>query len=154
MRAVNELAFGGPSEADIIDAVRPFEGVVSLVAAERGRVIGHILFTTVRIDDAGSAVRAAGLGPMAVAPDGQRQGVGSRLVRAGLDACRAHGYDLVVVVGHPDYYPRFGFVPAGTKGLRCEYPVPPEAFMVLELRPGASAGVAGVVRYLPEFTPA
>jgi putative acetyltransferase len=88
---------------------------------------------------------------MAVLPECQRQGIGSLLVRAGLEACRSAGHDAVVVLGHPEFYPRFGFVAADTKGLRCEYEVPREAFMVLELRPAALAETRGVVRYRPEF---
>jgi putative acetyltransferase len=114
-------------------------------------VVGHIFFSPVEIDDAGAGVRAAGLGPMAVMPGRQRQGVGSRLIRAGLDACRQAGFDVVVVIGHPTYYPRFGFVPAARRGLRYEEEVPEDAFMLLELRAGSLGDGGGVVRYLPEF---
>ena len=88
---------------------------------------------------------------MSVRAPYQREGVGGQLVRAGLEECRQRGYAAVVLVGHPDYYPRFGFVPAHTKALECEFPVPQEAFMVLELDAGALAGISGVVRYRPEF---
>jgi putative acetyltransferase len=88
---------------------------------------------------------------MAVLPELQNQGIGSRLVREGLDECRRIGCDVVVVVGHPEYYPRFGFVPASQKGLCCEYPVPDEVFMALELKPGALANQEGLLRYRPEF---
>jgi putative acetyltransferase len=87
---------------------------------------------------------------MAVLPEYQRQGIGSRLVREGLEECRRMGCDVVVVVGHPGYYPRFGFAPASRKGLRCEYPVPDEVFMVAELKPDALRG-RGLVKYRPEF---
>jgi putative acetyltransferase len=90
---------------------------------------------------------------MAVLPECQRQGVGSQLVRAGLDSCRASRHDAIVVIGHPEFYPRFGFVPAVTKGLRCEFDVPPEVFMVLELRTGAlDSSAGGFVKYRPEFS--
>ena len=89
---------------------------------------------------------------MSVRPEHQRAGIGSELVRAGLDECRRRGYAAVVLVGHPEFYPRFGFVPGHTKGLECEFPVPPEVFMALELKVGALAGVAGLVRYRPEFS--
>ncbi|MGH8638095.1 MAG: GNAT family N-acetyltransferase, partial [Burkholderiales bacterium] len=92
-----------------------------------------------------------GLGPMAVIPYLQRQGIGTRLVRAGLDECSRLGYRAVVVVGHPEFYPRFGFVPARTFGLRSEFDVPDEVFMAVELIPGALASAAGTVRYVPEF---
>jgi putative acetyltransferase len=88
---------------------------------------------------------------MAVLPAHQRQGVGSLLVRAGLEACRAAGHGCVVVLGHPAYYPRFGFAPASRHGVAWEHPVPDEAFMLLELRPGALGGRGGIVRYQPEF---
>ena len=89
---------------------------------------------------------------MAVLPEYQRKGIGSQLVRAGLEACRYQGYGLVVVVGHPAFYPRFGFMPASAEGLECEHSVRPEAFMVIELEAGALAHARGVVRYRPEFT--
>jgi putative acetyltransferase len=88
---------------------------------------------------------------MAVLPEYQKQGLGSQLVREGLKKCRPIGCNVVVVVGHPEYYPRFGFVPAGQKELRCEYPVPDEVFMVAELKPGALDGQRGLVKYRPEF---
>jgi putative acetyltransferase len=152
VRDVNERAFGGPEEARIVAAVRGTPASLSLVAEEDGRVVGHILFTPVRIEGAVAGIRATGLGPMAVVPDLQRREIGSRLVLAGLEACRALGYDAVVVVGHPSYYPRFGFSRADALGLRFEAEVPPEAFMALELRPGALSGRGGIVRYLPEFS--
>jgi putative acetyltransferase len=89
-----------------------------------------------------------------VRPEHQLAGVGKRLVRAGLDECRRAGYSAVVVLGHPEYYPRFGFVPAHTFGLTCEFPSPPEAFMAVELLPGALTGIRGLVRYLSEFSDA
>ena len=92
----------------------------------------------------------AALGPMAVAPTHQRQGIGGQLIAAGLDICRAAGYDLAIVLGHREYYPRFGFRPAAPLGIRWEHGAEAH-FMVLELRPGALAGVSGVARYRPEF---
>ena len=88
---------------------------------------------------------------MAVLPEYQRRGIGSQLVREGFKECQRIGYDIIIVIGHPAYYPRFGFVPAREKGLRCEYEVPDEVFMVAELRAGALADVRGVVKYRPEF---
>ncbi len=151
VRRVNLLAFGQATEADLVDAVRGRPGVLSLVAADGEEVAGHILFAPVRIEGVGRERVAVGLGPMAVVPDRQRQGIGSQLVRAGLAECGARGDAVVVVVGHPRYYPRFGFVAAGSRGLRCPWPVPDDVFMALELRPGALEGISGVVRYLPEF---
>ena len=102
VRAINEGAFGGRLEADIVDAVRGASGSISLVAVRREQVVGHILFTPVRIDPPRGA-RVAGLAPMAVSPDAQGRGIGSALVRAGIDECRRGGYGAVVVLGHPDY---------------------------------------------------
>ena len=151
VREVNEQAFAGPLEARIVDTLRGSSGSLSLVATVDGRVVGHILFTPVSIDPP-HTVRVAGLAPMAVRPEFQRMGVGAALVVAGLDECRSHGYSAVVVVGHPDYYPRFGFAAAHTRGLRYADDVPLEAFMVLAFEPGALPKSGGVVRYHPEFS--
>jgi putative acetyltransferase len=146
----NEQAFNAPLEARLVEALRGSPDSISLVATQDDRVVGHILFTPVTIDPPVDA-RIAGLGPMSVRPEYQRQGIGGRLVRAGLEECGRRGYAAVVLVGHPEYYPRFGFGPAHRHGLECEFPVPPEAFMVLELEAGALRGLTGVVRYRPEF---
>jgi putative acetyltransferase len=150
VRETNELAFGAPLEARLVDALRGCDGYLSLVAASDQRVVGHILFTPVTIDPP-AARRIAGLAPMAVRPEHQRSGIGSQLIRAGLEECRRSGYSAVVVLGHPEYYPRFGFLPAHTFGLTCEFPSPPEAFMALELEPGTLGGIRGLVRYHPQF---
>jgi putative acetyltransferase len=151
IRDITTRAFGGQAEADLVDALRsaarPF---ISLVAVERGAVVGHICFSPVTIDDAVSS-DAMGLAPMAVAPELQRRGIGSQLIRSGLDECRRRGVVVVVVLGHPGYYPRFGFVPARQMGLTCEYPVPDEVFMAMELAPGALRGPSGLVRYHAAF---
>ena len=151
VRLVNELAFGRPDEARLVEALRDVLGRLSLVALADGMLTGHILFTPVHIERQDPSRTFAGLAPMAVLPAHQRKGVGSALVREGLAGCREAGYDAVVVVGHPEYYPRFGFVPAHTRGLRYEHPAPAEAFMVVELVRGALDGASGVMRYRPEF---
>jgi putative acetyltransferase len=148
---VNALAFGQEGEGALVERLRGACPNVSLVAVEGGRVVGHIFFSPVTVESEGAAFEAVGLGPMAVLPEFQNQGVGSRLVRRGLEECVKRGHGIVFVLGHPDYYPRFGFTPAGAKGLACEYPAPDEAFMVAELRPGALGGRTGLVRYRPEF---
>ena len=150
VRETNELAFGEPLEARLVDALRGCHGYLSLVATIDNRVVGHILFTPVTIEPSVDR-RIAGLAPMAVHPDHQRSGIGGQLIRAGLDACRTNGYEAAVVLGHPEYYPRFGFVPAHTFGLTCEFPSAPEAFMAMELEAGALGGIHGLVRYRPEF---
>lgn len=155
IREINERAFGRAGEADLVEALRASaRPYISLVAVYEGRTVGHILFSPVSIvtdTSAGAARGALALGPMAVLPEFQNRGVGSELVRRGLDECRRLGHEAVVVVGHPEFYPRFGFVPARAKGLECEYPVPDEVFMAAELREGALDGLKGVVKYRPEF---
>lgn len=151
IRAAHEQAFGASGEADLVEALRGADAiVVSLVAAVEGVVMGHVLFSPVEIER-GDEAQVVGLAPMAVSPAAQRRGIGSRLVREGLDRCRAAGVDAVVVLGHAAYYPRFGFVPARRFGLRCEYDVPDDVFMAIELRAGALAAVSGLVRYHPAF---
>jgi len=151
VRVVNVAAFETPAEADLVDALRiQARPLVSLVAEEDGAIAGHIMFSPVTLPGH-PALALMGLAPMAVEPARQRAGIGSALVRAGLEACRRLAAGAVVVLGHPDYYPRFGFVPGVRIGLGCEYDVPAEAFMVLELRPGALRGATGRVQYHAAF---
>jgi putative acetyltransferase len=152
IHAVNAAAFPTADEADLVDALRAAHAVLlSLVAeADDGAIVGHVLFSPVTIDRPGTSAVAVGLAPMAVAPSHQRRGVGGRLIAAGLDALRAAGEKAVVVLGHPAYYPRFGFRPAADLGLRWEGGHD-DAFFALELVPGALAGPPGVVRYRPEL---
>lgn len=152
VRRVNELAFERPNEASLVDALRAVSNPqVSLVAVENGQIVGHIFFSPVSIESEDSTSSALGLAPMAVLPEYQKQGVGSQLVQEGLRECQRLGCNVVVVLGHAEYYPRFGFIPASQKGLRSEYPVPDEVFMVAELEPGALGGQRGLVKYRPEF---
>jgi putative acetyltransferase len=153
VRDTNDQAFGTPLEGRIVDALRGATDCVSFVAALDGLVVGHILFSPVTLEPSAN-VRLTGLAPMAVRPEHQRRGVGGQLIRAGLDECRRRGYEGVVVLGHPEYYPRFGFVPAHTRGLQCEFPSPPEAFMAIELKAGGLSGMSGLVRFRPEFSAA
>ena len=124
---------------------------LSLVAIADGHVIGHILFSPVHIVAESQSADALALGPMAVLPVHQRRGIGSALVRRGLEECRSAGCSALVVLGHPKFYPRFGFVPASRFGIRWEYEVPNDVFMAMELQSGALAGCGGVVKYHPEF---
>ena len=151
VRKVNEAAFEGPAEADLVEAIhRSGAAVVALVAANHGALVGHVLFSPVSVEPA-TTRRLVGLGPMAVLPDFQRRGVGSLLVRDGLERCRTAGAEAVVVLGHTEYYPRFGFRPAHEFGLRSAYDVPPDVFMALELVPGSLRSVSGLVRYHSAF---
>lgn len=122
---------------------------LALVAVEGEDVVGHVLFTRADIDGADPPVAAALLAPLAVHPEQQPRGIGGRLIAAGLDALAAAGVDLVLVLGHPGYYPSSGFRPAGALGLAAPYPIPPEhaeAWMVAALRPGVLGAVTGQVR--------
>jgi putative acetyltransferase len=153
IRRVNQLAFGRDTEADLVDALRASGAARLSIAAERGgELVGHILFSPVSIArEDGSVDPAVGLGPLAVIPALQRQGVGAALIRAGAATLEHAGDDAIVVLGHPGYYARFGFIPARRFGLRCEFEAPEEAFMVRELRPGSLGQRAGVVHYHAEF---
>ncbi|MCA1562985.1 MAG: N-acetyltransferase [Acidobacteria bacterium] len=152
VRHINELAFEQPAEADLVERLRQAcTDALSLVAVDDA-VVGHILFTPVVIESAGRRVVGMGLAPMAVLPDRQRQGIGSQLVRRGLDVLRERGCPFVVVVGHPEYYPRFGFERASTHGLTSQWEgIPDAAFMVLVLDVHAMVGVSGVALYREEF---
>jgi len=152
IRRVNELAFKGKSEADLVDALRDSgDDIISMVALQDDKVVGHILFSPVSIENGEDSNTAMGLGPISVLPEHQRQGIGSRLVKVGLGECKANGCPVVVVLGHPEYYPRFGFTPSKPLGIEWEKEVPEEVFMVVELEEGALEGVAGIVKYHAAF---
>jgi putative acetyltransferase len=151
IRAINVAAFQGDSEANLVDLLRQrADPLISLVAHDGEHIVGHIMFSPVTLSS-GDEFFGMGLAPMAVAPVKQRQGIGSALVERGLEECRLIGMEAVVVLGHPQFYPRFGFAPASRFGLRCEYDAPDEAFMALELRGSALKGKTGTIRYHPAF---
>ena len=149
---VHDRAFGQLTESRIVAAVRQAgRAVISLVAVGPSGIVGHVLFTPLAVDSPGPPISALALGPMAVLPEVQRSGVGSRLVAAGLEACALTGCQFVAVIGHPGYYPRFGFRPGETYGLRSEFAVPDDVFMIAELTAGVLMGREGIVRYTEEF---
>jgi len=157
IRRVVEAAFGQSAEADLIEALRasadPF---LELVAERSGELVGQIAFSPVVIEpaaDSGADVPEGlmALAPMAVRPDCQRSGIGRALVIEGLEACRSRGVGAVFVLGHPAYYPRFGFEPLAPRGLRFAFDAPPEACLALELRPDALSGLQGTVRFHEAF---
>lgn len=151
VRALNASAFETPAEADLVDALREqAHPVVSLLAEEADTVRGHIMFSPVSLSGQ-PALKIMGLAPMVVAPAHQRQGIGSALIRAGLDRCQQLGFGAVVVLGHPEYYPRFGFSSAKDFGIGCEYNVPEQAFMVLELQPDYLHNASGIIKYHAAF---
>ncbi len=174
IRKVNLEAFGRAAEADIVDRLRDScEDLLSLVAIHEGDVAGHILFSPAAIDgdvvgltrirtrngdhpwlstaEKDGGVVGMGLGPVAVLPDLQRQGIGSLLVRAGIDALRKRSCPFIILLGHPEYYPRFGFERASLYGIRSQLEVPDDAFMILVLDRPAMAKASGVARYRSEF---
>ena len=154
VHAVNVSAFETPAEANLVDALRDqAQPLVSLIAEDNGAIVGHIMFSPVSLSGH-SALRIMGLAPMAVAPEHQRKAVGSALVRAGLEQCKQLGFGAVVVLGHPAYYPRFGFLSSAGFGIGCEYEVPEEAFMVAELKAGFLDGAFGTVKYHAAFSDA
>ena len=153
IRTINLQAFGSPEEAAIVDALREScDDLLSLVAESGGQVVGHILFSPATIEAERGPVHGMGLAPMAVLPGYQRQGFGSALVRHGLAMLRDRGCPFVIVLGHPEYYPRFGFELASKYGITSQWAgIPDEAFMILPLGEFSLAGVSGVARYKEEF---
>jgi putative acetyltransferase len=140
-------------EADMVDQVRAHgKAVLSLVAVVDGDVVGHILFSPASFDAGTPELPSLGLAPLAVKTAHQNRGIGSALVREGLEEARRRGYGSVLVLGHPTYYPRFGFRPCSDFGLHWASTLRhPEAFMAIELQPGALDGLAGVAREAEEF---
>ncbi|MGG6269355.1 GNAT family N-acetyltransferase [Leptolyngbya sp. AN03gr2] len=149
VRRVNTAAFGRSSEAHLVDRLRNTPSTLSLVAVSLDQIVGHLFFSPVTIDNC--SLFMLGLAPVAVLPNYQRQGIGSLLIQQGLKECDRQGCKAVVVLGSPEYYSRFRFITAKTKGLKCEYTVPDEAFMVLELESGTLDGCSGIVKYRSEF---
>ncbi|MEG5171367.1 N-acetyltransferase [Microcoleus sp. B3-D7] len=153
VRNINIAAFGRENEANLVDRLRGIASTFSFVAVQSDRVVGHIFFSPVVVEGKCSRnLSILGLAPVAVLPNYQRQGIGTLLIQHGLEECRRSGFQAVVVLGHPDFYPRFGFIPASRKSLGCEYDVPDEAFMVLELESGALEDCSGTVKYRSEFS--
>ena len=152
IREVYTRAFGQSQEADIVDRLRQNCGdLISFVALEENRLVGHILFSPVTIEDEERTVRGVGLAPMAVLLKFQRKGIGSELVRAGIERLKNMDCPFVIVVGFPEYYPRFGFESASRYDIKSEWDVPDEAFMILVLNESELGGISGVVKYQPEF---
>ena len=149
IRDVNRHAFGQDQEADIVDALRANGAAsLSLVAAVDERIVGHIMYSPVQI----GRLEGRGLGPMGVLPEYQRRGIGSRLVEIGNRQLEIAGCPFIVVLGHAEFYPRFGFKPAKPIGVTCEWNVPENVFLILVLDSDRMRGASGLAKYRHEFS--
>lgn len=153
---INQMAFGQKDEADLVNRIRGSSQYVdglSLVAEMDDRIVGHILFSKISIDTHSGVFECLGLAPLAVLPEYQTKGIGSELVQAGLTKCVEMGYGLLIVLGHPKFYPKFGFFPASQLGICADFgvPIPDEAFMACECIQGTWKFKSGVVRYPSTF---
>ena len=149
---VNATAFGQIEDAELVNALRKHcRERLSLVALDNKKIVGHILFSPVSVQGNHGLAWGMGLAPMAVLPKWQRRGIGSRLIHDAVGRLREANYPFLVVLGHPEYYPRFGFKSARCYGIECEWSVPDEAFMVKVLDPKRMKNVRGIAKYHPEF---
>ncbi len=152
IQEINQSAFERFAEATLVDTLRgQCHPIISLIAEEDSEVVGHIMFSPITLSGY-SDLKIMGLAPMAIFPKYQRKGIGSALVQTGLDECKKLGFGAAVVLGHTSYYLRFGFIPATRFGIDCEYDVPEEAFMVIELQPSYLTGAKGKVKYHSAFS--
>lgn len=149
IREVNRRAFGQDQEGNIVDALRSNgAALLSLVAIVDDELVGHIMYSSATV----GATTGGALGPMSVLPEFQRQGIGSRLVEAGNQKLKQVGYPFIIVVGHAEYYPRFGFIPASQHNIRCEWDLPDNVFMIYVLDPVKMQTVSGLAKYRHEFS--
>ena len=149
IHGVNRRAFAQDQEGNIVDALRSNgAALLSLVAIVDGELVGHIMYSPAVVDE----TTGAALGPMSVLPEFQRQGIGSRLVEAGNQRLKERGCPFIIVVGHAEYYPRFGFIPAIKHNIRCEWDLPDEVFMISVLDSLKMQGISGLAKYRHEFS--
>lgn len=155
IHALNKIAFDGrEAEPRLVDDIRNSENFIpelSLVAEQRGQILGHILLSRIHIETENGSIPALALAPMAVLPAYQKQGIGSDLVRRALSVSKSLGHGIVIVLGHSSYYPRFGFSADAAKSLECPYGNCGTAWMACELITGALQGIHGRVVYPPAF---
>lgn len=152
--SIHEQAFARTIEAELVNRLRrsnAFVPKLSLVATKDEVLAGHILFTKIKIKNENVEYISLAMAPVSVLPDFQNTGVGSALIRRGLDLAKEIGYTSVIVLGHEHYYPKFGFIPAEKWDIRCPFEVPSSFFMALELQPGSLNSISGMVEYAPEF---
>lgn len=152
IRHINVEAFGSDTEADLVNTLRDSASpYISLVYDRNSQPVGHVMFTPVELACDTAGIQIIALAPLAVSPRFQNKGIGSLLVNAGIQRCKAESYDATVVLGHPEFYPRFGFVPSGKYGIKSEYDVPHEVFMILELTKNVLQGIHGTIIYHDAF---
>jgi putative acetyltransferase len=154
VRDVNLAAFETAEEADVVDAMRETPEYIpnlSLVAETDQGIVGHIMISEVTIEQENGELTALSLGPIAVLPEHQNKGIGSQLIEAGHQRAKEMGYPFITLIGHPWYYPRFGYVQARQHGLETIWQVRDVVFMVYELQPGALDNAAGKIRYPEPF---
>lgn len=150
---VNRLAFQQENESKLIEKIRKgvnFVPELSLVAEIDDEIVGHILFSKIKIVG-GAVFESLALAPMAVIPEFQKRGIGTKLIKKGIEKAKELGFDSIIVLGHKEYYPKFGFQKASKWGIKCPFEVPDEAFMAIELTEKALKGKAGTVKYPNEF---
>ena len=138
------------TEHELVERLRrsqEFVPELSLVYVADDKIVGHIMFTKIKVGEQ----EALGMAPLSVLPAYQNQGIGSMLMKAGIESARELGYKGIVLLGHPDYYPRFGFVKASMFNIACPFPVPDESYMALELTTGSLADINGMVEYSKAF---
>lgn len=154
IRKINDLAFGQENEGKMIEALRKtsnYNHLLSLVAEIKNKIVGHILFYPIKIKNKEEKYKVLSLAPMAVHPEYQNQGIGSKLVKKGLERAKELDFSVVIVVGHPKYYPRFGFTPAKNWGIKLPFDVPNDVFLALELKENALRNCIGTVEYPKEY---
>jgi predicted N-acetyltransferase YhbS len=154
IRIINELAFNQKNEGKLVDDLRKksdYNHLLSLVAETKGKIVGHILFYPIKIKNETDEFIVLSLAPMAVHPDFQNKGIGSKLVKRGLEAVKETGYDSVIVVGHPNYYPRFGFSPANKWNIKLPIECPDDVFLAIELEKDSLKNVSGLVEFPKEY---
>ncbi len=150
---INRLAFGQENESQLIEKIRKgsnFVPELSLIAEIDNKIVGHILFSRIKIVG-GSVFESLALAPMAVIPEFQKQGIGGKLIKKGIEKAKELGFDSIIVLGHKEYYPKFGFQRASKWSIECPFEVPDEAFRAIELTEKAFEGKAGTVQYPEEF---
>jgi len=152
IQLLNNKAFEMPEEGKIVDVLREkCDNIQSLVAVIDGEIVGHIFFSPAEINIGDKIIYGMGLAPMAVLPEFQNQGIGSELVKAGLNLMKSKECPYVIVLGHPKFYPRFGFEKASKYSIKSQWDVPDESFMILIMDKETMNNVSGTARYLPEF---